>query len=772
LIAGELAPPSALRAEAANGQVTLTWQASPTPGIVGYRLKRSTAPAAQQETRVYLAPGAPRLQPYDYVVVARRFGNFDMKYVNSRVRGIGNPVDAPAWYWNGDLKKLKFSLVPHPAPVPAELRDPGETCLRVEAAAGEQYLDQFTFIGTQMGNESLWYGQLEPGRPYQLEVWLRQEGLGNDGRVSFSFGRGYPALRSDFQVSGQWACYRAEFVGPERPGQEWHFGPRFTFAGPGTLWIENARLFRCDRPEDADRPYVPNQTVLDELLSIQPERGPKGVHRIWFLDRDATMDSILSWHAGSEVRPDWRTAVNGTMDMTLPMGLTFDLATGAEPANRMRPWLVLQHILHTEQDWLNLIEYLAAPYDPAKDSPATRPYAHRRFTQRGVGTPWTEEFTELLIEFGNETWHNGVFDDWLGFATRNAVHQGGREYGLFTRYLVEVMQRSPYWRSEGLDQKIRFVLGGNYDGRVRPDGRVTGYGEEAMQANPAATVLGHANYVGPKWETGEYSARNYDDHGVQECLLSFLAGPRAGQQRMGQAREALAKTGLDYDIAAYEGGPGGFALPGRADPAQVEVNEKYGKSLAQAVGAFDGWLQSYEFGWTEQCFFSYGQGNHWNSHTPLWNGFRPTPAWLAAGLRNRQAGGDLMRVVTNTTPTIARQAQEYPLVGAYAFRDGARWTVFVVSRKLDGQHDGVDFGDGTTPVTLRLPFTTARAVTLHKLAADPRLTNREALNVKLERLDLPASSLRDGTLRIDATTGGLPTGLPPGAIYAYVLETP
>ena len=50
---------------------------------------------------------------------------------------------------------------------------------------------------------------------------------------------------------------------------------------------------------------MPNATVLEELLKTQPATGEKATHRIWFLARDATMSSILSWHANSQVRPDW-----------------------------------------------------------------------------------------------------------------------------------------------------------------------------------------------------------------------------------------------------------------------------------------------------------------------------------------------------------------------------------------------------------------------------------------------------------------------------------
>ena len=249
----------------------------------------------------------------------------------------------------------------------------------------------------------------------------------------------------------------------------------------------------------------------------------------------------------------------------------------------------------------------------------------------GHGAPWTDEFAEIIVEFGNETWHNGFFADWLGFNRHGAIWQGGPEYGLFARYLIETMHKSPYWKPQGLDGKLRFCLGAGYNGSVEKDGKVRGYGEEAMQTCPDATCLGHANYVGPKWETGDAGTGRFDDHGVQGTLLGFLAGPEASQIKMGQAREALAKSHHAYDIVAYEGGPSGYALPGRDSPEQKAVNEKYGKSLAMAVASLDAWMRSYQYGWTYQNFLGYGQGLYWNSHTPLWDGFRASPGWQAPG---------------------------------------------------------------------------------------------------------------------------------------------
>lgn len=768
---GKPQPPTGLQAVAGDGCVTLTWQPSPSANVAAHRLLRSTAPRAQQASRVYVPEGTPPLERGDYAMVDRKFDPFEMRWVHSRVRGIGNPFDSPAWYWNQDAAKTSLALAPHPQPVPTEMVEPGETCLQVKAGAGEQSISQTVMIGTDMAGESIWYGQLEPGKPYHLEVWLRQEGLANNGAVTFSYSRNqYPGVKQTFNVTGEWRKYTYDFVGGERPVKEWHYGHQFTFTGPGTLWLDNCRISRVYQPADAAKVYVPNQAVLDELLASQPATGPKGAHRVWFLNRDATLESITNWHASSRISPDWRTALEATMEMTLPMALEFDLRTGDSPATRMRPWLVLQHMTHPEAEWLGLIEYLAAPYDPAKDSPKTKPWAYKRFQQRGNGKPWTDEFSQITIEFGNETWHNGVFADWLGFSWRNYVHQGGPAYGFFCQYLIDVMKQSPYWQSQGLSGKLRFNLGANYDGRVEADGKVRGYGEEAMQNCPDGGLLGHANYVGPKWETGDKSSAVFDDHGVQETLLGFLTGCDRNQQRMGQARDALAKAGHDYDIGAYEGGPSGFAIPGRDTPAQKEVNERYGKSLAMAVASFDAWMRSYQYGWTDQCYFSYGQGQYWNSHTWFSAGFRPSPGWLAMVLRNRYATGDLMQVDVPDAPTLQRGPEAYPLVGGYALRSGDRWSVFLVSRKLGGQHDGQDFGDGTTPVTLRLPFTTAQKVALHQLTGDPRETNRDALKIQLQSRDLPPSIVANGRLTVNEQTGGLAGGVPQGSILLYVFE--
>jgi len=749
-------PPTDLKAEAGDGCVKLTWEPSTSANVLGYRLKRSTALAAGQQQRIYLEPGAPKLLPWDYVALERKFDHFDMKYVGSNVRGMSNPMDSPDWSgWRlANPDGVSFSMVPHPQPVPKEMVDPGDTCLRLDVKEGEQSIKQLVFVGIKQEGNNLWYGQLEPGKHYRAEIWMRQEGLGNGGAVKFSYSAGYPDIKTDWNVTDKWQKFTYAFDAPQRPEAASVFGHMLSFTGPGKLWFDNFRIFRCDKPEDADKPYVPNATVLDELIKSQPATGRKGMHRLWFLGRDANMSSILSWHANSNVSPNPSTSVGSTMNMTLPMGLTFDLATGDSPATRMRPWLVIQHILHSEQEWKNLIEYLAAPYDPKKDSPQEKPWAYLRTQQRGgVLTPWTDEFSNIIIEFGNETWHNGMHEDWLGFSKHNAIWGGGPEYGLFAKYLIENMQSSPYWKSQNLDKKIQFDLGAGYPIAINGD-KVKGYGEEAMMTCPQATFLGHANYVGPKWETGQKAFESLDDHGFQATMLGFLAGPEQDQIKQGQARDILERTHHAYDLAAYEGGPSGYPIPtmGRGTVEQAKIAEVYGKSLAMAVASLDCWMRSYEYGWTDQAFSAYAQGKMWASHTTLWDGFRAIPGWQALVMRNRFASGDLMKVEEKNLPTIAWDKKDYPAVGAYAMRDGKQWSVFVLSRSLAQP----------IPVTLNLPFQTAGKITLHTLAGDPRDTNIDQEKVTIQSKDLPAAALKGGKLTIDP--------MPPGCVYLYVFD--
>jgi hypothetical protein len=740
-------------------------------------------PAGKKPKRVYLASDSPEVQSLDYIVVDKTFDTWDMNWIHPRVRAQKGPKDRPLWYWDSSSPDVRFSLVPHPGKVPAEMIDPGKTCMKIEAVPGTNQIMQVRFIGTEIAGENQFWGQLESGKTYRMEVWLRQEGLADSGQVQFLFTKaggtaveGFEAIHQTFTIDGDWKKYTYDFTAPASPAKSLHYGPAFSFTGPGTLWMDNARLFRYDKPEDLKATYVPNRTMLDGLLASQPETGIKGAHRSWVLDRDMTMDSILSLYPSTKIHPNWITQAEAeNQGASLPQILMFDYATGTSPETRMVPHIVIQHILHSEADWQNFVEYMAAPYDPAKDTPQSKPYAYRRYVDRGNnGTPWTKEFREIIVELGNETWHNGAFDDWIGFSAYKAIHQGGPEYGLFSTYIINNIKQSPYWSSEGLDKIVHFNLGGNYSGDVDKTGKVTGYGEQAMEHCPQAQYLGHANYVGPKWETNAKQIATFDDTGIMSTLMDYQFDVKPNQAKMMTAHEKLQSEGDNYDILAYEGGPSGYSVD-RTKPDVMAISEQYGKSLAMAVAALDAWMGSYEQGWTYQNYLGYQQGQKWSSHSMLSEGFRPQLGWLALTMRNRFASGDLMKVTATSGPTFDMTTKtgtlSEPLIGVYAMKDGKRWSVFVLSRKLNANINGQDMGDGYNKVTIRLPFTSATVVNLQRLTGDPRANNIADDKIKIELLPMDPKQLSSsGDWPVNASTGGTAAGMPPGSIYLYTFE--
>ena len=128
-----------------------------------------------------------------------------------------------------------------------------------------------------------------------------------------------------------------------------------------------------------------------------------------------------------------------------------------------------------------------------------------------------------------------------------------------------------------------------------------------------------------------------------------------------------------------------------------------------------------------QCYFTFQPGTNWASHAYMNNGNYPYASWLALRMRNRYASGDMIATSVNMVPThdqpawinstnggvAAPAAPNTPLATCYAFRDGAKYSVFVISRKYSGD----------TPVTLRLPFNSITSGTLYKLTGTPEDRN-------------------------------------------------
>lgn len=678
-----------------------------------------------------------------------------------------------------DAEAVRISYARHESAVPGGA-DLGKACLRVDLPAGEHGVKQTLFSG---GNDG-WYGQLFPGQPYRLEVWLRQTGLGDGGQVTFAFTDGrYPEARTAFAVGGEWRKFIFDFTASSLPPPDTRpFGPAFWATGPGTLWVDNARIFAWYDKADLDKPFVPVRQLVEEIRSSQPADGPKGYLRSWAALPSRSIDSLLSLSTpvtGGFRKPE-----------TIPMHLAYCEATGDAPGDRMKPWITV-NVFYTEEDWLALFEYLAAPYDPAKDTPQAKPWAYRRTLHRGNDTPWTDSFDKILIEFGNENWHNRANLEWVGFGRAGMIHGDGLQYGLWGRYIFStVMEKSPYWKSQGLDRKIVFNLAAGYYATVDADGKPTGYGPDSIRGGwPTSRMSSMALYVGPRWELNEKSEQSLSDEVYQKTLLAYQMGTKGNVVNTSIARQKMKELGYDYDLVSYEGGPGGYG-GGRQKSTEAEkaATVAIGRSLAMGLAAIDCYLDAGRYGFVAHCLYASNQGKAWSNHTLLGNGFRPTPAWQALTLRNRELRGDLLAVDETSVPALTRPVLDkkgnrakdkttkqeltasYPLARCYAFRQGDRWSVCLLSLKMPGRHDGQDFGNGATPCVVTLPFKKARAVTLFALEGHPRDTNEDELKIRTARRDVPPAEVAAGQFVVAQATGSPTDGLPAGAMYVYVFE--
>jgi len=755
------AAPTGVTAVAGDGYVRLSWNASVTPGVVGYRVYRCREPRASQMERIYLPDGTPALHVGDYLYFTKKVWKIDPSWVHPRVRSLDSGSHLS---WDTSNKEtIDVTLAPHTVAVPAQMRFAGEGCLKVTSnQTGENTVGgPFIFYPDKKNNgEPTWYGRLEAGKTYRYEAWIREEGM-EDPRITLTFGSMYGAdVAHTFAVDGEWKLCSFTFTAPAEPTADniFHDRPVLAWNGRGRFYVDNIRLFRCDSEAEATQLFVPSPWVQEELFKSQPATGRKGMMRsMGVLLNSAPMAKLLTPYADSPVTMDWYQTIGSASNMTLPNFLNYAFLTGSDPATRMRPWLNVSSF-STDEEWAMLCEYLAAPIDPANPADvAAKPWAYLRYQERGVATPWTDEFENIYIEFANETWHNGaVSDQWFGWAKDGWVHGGAKQFGVVANHVLRTLEaNSPYYVAAHNAGKLKFVMGSNY----------SDYAEQAIPGAPLADAIGHTTYVGPRWEVGEAPATVFDDHGVQATLLCYLTDTEPYLDAYRLQREKLHAAGRSFELLGYEGGPSGYSIYSMT-AAQEEIVENYGKSQAMAVAALDAWLDSCQKGFSDQGYLCFGQGYGWTSHSPMCDGYRPHVPWLALTLRNRVATGDMIAADVTQSPTLAWDGVEYPLVGSYAFRDRDTLTVFLLSRKLDGVHEGHDFGDGHTAVTLVLPADPVGSATLTKLAGNPRESNR-----------FPVSDTDETTLHIAATEESVTLAretvidLPPGAIYCYKVKT-
>jgi hypothetical protein len=702
---GNAAPaiPANVAATPLAGAVQLDWTANAETDLAGYYIYRRTQGAAQN--RIILDSDGPAPQSNDIYFVEATYVNPPTHRMHDRLgRNTLNDqwsfLSGPSWPYGRPGSSTRDSSTVCP-------ENGGGSSLRLDnPGSHEVRIQQAAFSNPQF--YAGYYPALTPGVTYRVEMWMKQSGLPS-GTVRFSLTAPYNTISNTFTVGSDWQKFSHLFTAPAMGSDGTISSITLAFNGPGTLWVDNLLLYEDADGNDATYPpFTLRPAAAQALAEYRP--GPVRMMTGMNTSRwGVSMDDFLTeepriapqWGGdGGRVRPD--------DPYKLPMVLRMTRDAGGEP------WIVVGTFM-SEQEWLHLMEYLAAPYVPGTDTPATKPYAYLRYTQ-GQQAPWTDVFPRLFIEFGNEQW-NPMFEN--TFASGNTC-------GQFSEYFFNVAKTSPYYA--GVAGKFNLIVNGWHIST----GQTTGYGHAASLASPGSQFNDIANYIGG-WEAGiAVGGTNVNDAGYQGYMMYLPTYIRTFADQHAASRDANAAAGHPYKIAVYEGGPG-YANPSPGQPYEP-VSEVYGKSLAAGVSTLDTYLYHSLKQMDPQCYFTFGGQYNWASHSLVANGYYPHTSWLALQMRNRYVSGAMVATAINSVPTLDVAAwtnssgntvvaamPNVPLIQPYAFRNGSNYSVFVLSRRINGN----------TPVTLRLPFNAVTNATLYTLTGDPRIGNSSNYNIHL-----------------------------------------
>ena len=749
------APVSDLKAiQNPDGIVQLTWTPSATPGVIGYKIAYSdTDPASHRGAYIQLArrPASPEeaIRQGDMIIVAKDMAPFPPEYLSNRLGGLDNSMRGllPAGLPNAlTFDSASWRLAPHPADTPVE--DAGKTYLEMTVKAGESRKVGLSGIPDISTTRQTYY-PVPDRTEYTMEVWMKAD-RADAPPVVFEYDGdknvGGFVQPHPMQVGTTWKKYVHTFMG--EPSDKGHHAYLvLTATGPATYSFDNFRVFRSDTAfldygkRDYDRLRDSGMMAYRTHHSIKTGTGTYSMEQ--YLGPNGGVEGVVMG-----------TSLGGVLSMIQKAGL--------------RPWLQIEFHMAPDE-WLGFAEYMAAPYDPKKDTPQSKPWAYKRYRQ-GRSEPWTDAFDHLYFELANETW-NSLFAPWTfqsmpDSATGKNVDRG-RVYGLMQDHVVGILRSSPYW-TKTVDAKFSYMMGGWAIGSYNTE----------IAATKTGDYITIAAYNGG-WDAGEGPPRRNPASFFSVLNFANQSAIPGSRTLLENAIKWEAETGRHFKIGTYEAGPG-YALNGlnnaQVTREQAAEQEAVMKSKAAGVATLDTFLAQAAYDFDIQNFFTFSEGSNWTSHVKSYAGGYAHPSFLYLSLFNREGTGDMLRVSADSVPTVdlpvfkRRKAVDgAPSSAAYATRRGDRVNLFVLSRRYPGYPAGS--GEGYTPFGLRLPFTKATKITLHRLTGAPDDTNLDGEKVREETVAVAPSALKpDGKFVIGAETGGDARGLPPAEAYLYVFE--
>ena len=243
---------------------------------------------------------------------------------------------------------------------------------------------------------------------YQLQ--FKAKGLSGSSQIGVSLARsgGVAYINQTLALTNSWNTYSLSFSATENGSAIGQVALQFSTAfGADSFELDDVSLTQTNG--DPTNTTVFRDPVVNALRTLQP-----GIIRFWGGNGQLgdTLENLLTPQFGRQRAGFSAFATQSNqLNYGLHEFLVLCQTVGAEP------WFVVPTTFSTT-DAANLIEYLAGA--------STTPYGAKR-AALGQTTPWTQVFSTIHLEFGNEAW-NSTFE---GGSISAPAPYGGRAQTIF-----------------------------------------------------------------------------------------------------------------------------------------------------------------------------------------------------------------------------------------------------------------------------------------------------------------------------------------------------
>lgn len=638
-----------------------------TTGVVGYIMRWWPAdPDTVPHNDIEVADGTG-VQVGDIVLIQRDMplGITRSEINHPRVWGIGAHPVTP-------FERFSSQIPVDPSITLENTEDTnGRALYRLTLPAGASMKLVCTTFG---GSDQSFYSVPSQGATYGVDMEMRR--VSGDGDVSFTIPAtgGVAAMvpSKTWPLTSSFNLRREAFTGITYASGS-IIGPEWVFNGgtggtviefyPGSYWIgRTANGFSRGQLSPDDAAVAAQFVTSDGRTLCRWHNNVKGNPKCYSLEK--------------LIDPEWVSSQAAHFE--------FCLETGASP------WIQPEWPpLLRPADTLAFAEWLLAPYNPASDTPASKPWAYKRYAS-GRTAPWIDAFDLLAFEISNEMWTPGGKLAFFGVPIP-AGYNAGEVAGAMNRLVADTLMSSPYW-TQAVAAKVRFFPGGwiatNYNEGIAA----------AMQGVAEAVTIN--GYIGQGWEElrGGGSGESF----------SFSAEIVHSRLQITPTQFEDAFSDISATLSPYSARLGGYEwqittakAPSSSIPAsEVDAQDRAWGCNAMQAAVVDQFCLGITKGVLAPAFFTMTADQYWGTHQAPVRGGGVRAAWQLLGKLNQL--GFSRAYLPESLQTVRADVEDrdgvtvdnLPQIGRYRF-DGpsGKSIIVLVSRRIPGQ--GADVGNTT-----------------------------------------------------------------------------